>query len=444
MTDPRHEDAVARALDLLPEHDPARTDPVFIRNVALVREAAAARETAVDVWLTVSPLTAAPAGMLERIMEKLPQPLSEAEAAVPVSVRGSSLARTLLAAGGWAAAIVMACLWYGYDRAAEKQDSAGKGNDREDAIDGDPVSSRWMPGDASRRPAGRPAPTAGADRRLQEILRLRAALEREEGREKAPRIKILSPPGSMADRGVETRGELRRMLVNALRSTLEAETGAPGDDAVLVIERGWPSGDLIHLEDGATIRHRNFPEALWLDLGLLRADDGSYLDPVGNLIWSPDSEGRGFIGRRTVEGEDLGRYQRIAPEGNTPAEPASPAPQSNPFVQVEPGGFLIENPVDASVDVVIEGVLPPAEGEQHWFVWTLPDGSVHEEPVLREMFTPSGTLVGNFGGDPIYTGGFSQGGPQKLMPRGLVSLELQVRSSNGTVTGTLLQAGGKP
>lgn len=423
MTDSHRHDAVARALDLLPEDDPARSDPAFIGNVSLAGEARAARETAVDVWLTVSPLTAAPADILGRVMAQLPQPADLRQR--QGGPRGGSSLRTALAISGWAAAIVFAFLWLGQDRVGGLPPVAGR-----NPLTEDPVVDKAPPHRGSGMEAPERTAPAGSDRgrKLQEeILRLRATLAREESLEKAPRIKGLSPPGSIPHHPGQARDHLRRMLVNALRSSLEAETGAPGDRAVLVIERGWPGDGIANLDDGATLRHRNFPEEHWQDLGLLRSEDGSYYDPGSGLIWTPDPEGRGFVGRRAAEGESLDHYHRKA-GGAEPPEPT-------PFVQAEPSGFLIENPEDASVDVVIEGVSPAGEGEGHWFVWSLPDGTIHEQPVTSGMFTPSGTLVGNFSGNSInLPGGFN--------PGGTLNLELQTRSNTGAITGTILQTGG--
>ncbi len=102
----------------------------------------------------------------------------------------------------------------------------------------------------------------------------------------------------------------------------------------------------MQLENGATIRHRNFLENAWQELGLLKSDDGTYYDPANGMIWSPDPEQRGFIGRRSGEEDDLGRYQSELPEVERKAEP---------FVKAEPSVYLIESPEDATVGGLIIG-----------------------------------------------------------------------------------------
>lgn len=410
MSSADHEDAVARSLDFLPENDQAWTDPRFVKNRRLAEEARTAREAAIDVWLTVSPLRATPPDILGRIMEQV---APEVKPVLPA--RRARYVRWTLGIGGWAAAAVLLILPY-FDRAGHPDPGAGKLRLFPDPAGAPPVAKTLdRPGVAPSFPRDR------EQAMREQITRLTKAVQRQQDTRVFPKVKSLSTPGSVAENPSDTQQRLRRMLVNALRSSLEARTGAPGDSSSLVIERGWIPPGMHPLTDGETIRHRNFPEDSWQELGLWRTEGGAYYDPANDILWQPDPEGRGFIGRRSTEADDLtgdGEVDGVA--------------EGRPFTQSEPSGFLIENPENSSIDVIIEGVAPAPEGSSHYLVWTNPDGTTQEQIVTEEMFSPSGTLI---------TTGTVPMGPGSVfgsMTGNTSHFELQIRSNDGTSTEIIL------
>ena len=90
------EDATARALDLLPHDDPARSDPRLVRDAKCLEEIRATQEAAADVWLATSPLRAAPPEVLSSLMSKV-------ESRTPLAHRNVKFF-PWLAASGWVAA----------------------------------------------------------------------------------------------------------------------------------------------------------------------------------------------------------------------------------------------------------------------------------------------------------------------------------------------------
>ncbi|WP_353566115.1 hypothetical protein [Haloferula sargassicola] len=414
------EDALMRALDLLPQADASRTDPKFARNGDLLDEADAARETAINVWLASSRLSAAPPGTLGRIMDKLPPPSPPVRGQAEIS-RPWRLA----AVAGWAASIALACTWY-FTSSRESSmmtPAIGESVDLPEAVpDTRENQIRTSPTrlDRPRRPH--------EERRLrEEITRLREIVESANGKDHLPKVRKLSRPGSAGRNSEESREHLRKLLVDALRSSLEAETGAPGDPASLVIERGWPIEGVIPADSDMIVRHRHFPETSWEEFGLWQSDDGTYYDPASDMIWFPDPDQRGFIGRLADAGDDLDGFH-----------PGAGAAQTQKVTQTEPGGFLIEKPEDGTVDAVIEGINPPSEGQTTWLVWTLPDGSTNEQPLAESMFTGSGTILVNsgFGMEPIGNMGMAPN-----VGAGNTNLEIEVRTDDGTLLGTVLESG---
>jgi hypothetical protein len=345
MIRPDREDAVARALDILPPGDPAASDPRLLRDPALLEEARAAREAAADVWLAVSPLRAAPPDVLHSVMDKIGLP----QAASPE--RKLKLA-PLLAASGWAAAAAVAiCLW---PRGQQLQNP------------GSVVIHETPPTKSSLRDSESPVarsvsagPGATPQQREIERLRKRVAALREVEASAAPRIMSLTAPGVPRRTPEETNKRLSSALISALKNTLEAESGAPGDPAALVIQRGWLPEGLVAPEDGKAIRHLNFPEESWQENQLLRAADGSYLDPARQIVWTREGSGSTFVGRKTTEETDLAAYKQ-------PEETQTVAAVTT---RTEPEGFVIEDPLTHQAEVVIDQVPPPAAGNQHRIVW---------------------------------------------------------------------------
>lgn len=353
-------DAAARALDLLPPTDPARTDPRFLRDANLAREAHMTRDTAADVWLAVSPLRVAPAEALHEIMETIRPPASNKFA-------GRKLLPWLAASGWAAAAMVAILLWPRADEQKAANERTVSSNPREKPLAPDiPNMTR------SSRPRD-------------EILRLQTRLAdmREARRGELPRVMSLNAPGSARRTTAEANQRIQAILTEALRSALEAESGAPTDPASLVIERGWPVGG-VNVADDAIIRHRNFPEHAWRELGLQRSDTRDYYDAMSGMLWTKDPEGRGFLGRKIGSAEELIGFNNGLEPANEPSSP-----------RTTPEGFIIENPLLKSAEVVIDQVPPPAEGSAQYMVWTDSTGAANSLPFtsIGGVQNLSGTLI---------------------------------------------------
>lgn len=348
MSRTEREDATAKALDILPPGDEARSDPRLLRDPELLDEARLTREAAADLWLAVSPLRAAPSDVLHTVMAKI-----DAKPPAAAKVRRFT---PWLAASGWAAAAAVTVMLWPHSQ----QGGFGPGwakNSKGGTVESPntPVTeggSKEMPSKVPER----------EDRRLRmELMKLRGSLARlnDGAFTTAPRVMSLSSPGALERTPEEARERVWSVLTGALRSALEAESGAPGDSSDLVIERGWLPDAVTIPEDGGVIRHRNFPEVAWKELGLQRSDDGSYFDEDKGLVWTKDEEGRGFIGRKATEADDLSVFK---PPGQA-LELAVNQPRT------DPEGFVIEDPVTNKAEVVIDQVPPPGEGMFQEIVW---------------------------------------------------------------------------
>ncbi|NJM37822.1 MAG: hypothetical protein HC845_08195 [Akkermansiaceae bacterium] len=299
MNPPDLADATARALDLLPPEDPAVSDPRFLRNPALVEEARLTREAAADVWLAVSPLHVAPPELLHDLLEKI-------NPAVP---RKENPRRRFLpwfaAASGWAAAVIVA--FYLWPRSEKIQQSEIFRNAPDLPIPNREISSSVAP----------VSPPISREKRLhQKITQLQNRLAKVQNPNSfaAPRVWTLSAPGAARRSPEEARKRVQVILSNALRSTLEAERTKSSDLASLVIERGWLPEQMAAIEDGAILRHRNFPEHSWQELNLLRSEAGEYYDASRQIVWMADPEGRGFIGKKPDPQDDLERFKNEPPK----------------------------------------------------------------------------------------------------------------------------------
>ena len=327
-------DATARALDLLPPDDPARSDPRLLRDPELAEQARLTRETAAAVWLAVSPLCVAPPDLLQSVIAEI-QPLAPATSVKPRRYL------TWLAASGWAAAAVIAIsLWP--EPLTTLPPTATHPTARETQ------THREIVGKATPLPL----PTPRDARLRDEVVRLqkRLATLLTDSAQRTPRVISLTAPGAVPRTPEEAQQRLHSILTNALRSALEAVSATSADPASLVIERGWPPGGLTVPEDGGVIRHRHFPEQAWQELGLSRSVNGDYYDASSNTVWSADPEGRGFIGRKITADDDVARFTK--------------EPKTAPVkTRAAPEGFIIENPVDRSTEIFVENVpdLPPGK-----------------------------------------------------------------------------------
>ena len=354
-------DATARALDLLPPGDPAASDPRQRRDPRLAAEARDTREAAAEVWLAVSPLRVAPPEVLHAVMAEIDPPLS--------SNRKPRHYPAWLAAGGWAAAAAIAiALW------------------PEPAVTVPPKPTELaerVQGPREKTPVPAPArfPASRDERLREEIGRLKERLTAlDDPARRTPRVMSLSAPGAIRRTPEEARRRIQSILTNALRSTIEAASGAPSDPASLVIERGWLPGGLPLPDNGGVIRHRNFPERAWQELGLSRSADGEYYDASNKTIWSADPEGRGFLGRKIAGEEELTRFT---------ADPDVEGVLIRP--PVTPEGFIVENPEDGSSQVFIENV-PAVAGDRQLIVRVTDDaGTTTEIPLVQAVTPPVGT-----------------------------------------------------
>ena len=364
-------DATARALNLLPSGDPANTDPRQRRDPRLAEEARLTQQTAADVWLAVSPLHVAPPDVLHAIMAEIDPPASIS------SDNGRPLLRWL-AVSGWAAAVVLAgFLWQRPNVILSGVTESPK-----------PGVSNPKPENSPSLPPTPVSPTRDTQRKT-EILRLQTRLAEMKGASDSitPRVMCLTSPGAVRRSPEEIRRRVRTILTDALRSALEAESGAPSDPASLVIERGWLPGGLPVPSDGSAVRHRNFPEQSWQELGLLRSDAGEYYDASSKTLWTADPEEKGFIGRKITPDQDLTHFHADQEKDTSP--------RSQP--RVLPEGFVIANPEKNNSEVVIDQVPPPAEGTSQFVVWTDTTGATQTAPVEDLTVTlPTAATWGDF------------------------------------------------
>lgn len=354
------EDALARALDLLPEGDPARDDPRLARNPALAAEARAARETAADVWLAVSPLRAAPPEALPAILRKI----SPVAAAKPAP-------RWPLATG-WAAAAAIALAWWIHHSVEVSKPTPAP----DAAAISTPAEGRErIPSMAA--PARERQPHAERERLRRELAQLREAIQYELGADQpgwSPRITALSAPGATPVDPDVSRNRLMAVLTGALRGLLE------GDDALLVIERGWLPQGALELADDEWVRHRNFPQEEWSEHGLLMSGDGRFYDPAQGLLWTADTASTDFIGRRVrAEDGDLAEFQRDV------ERPAEPTVEPQRFVEKAPSGFLIEDPSTGDAQLLVEGLRPPPDGSSYQLV----GASLSIGPIGNTFYSPN-------------------------------------------------------
>lgn len=376
------EDAIAKALDILPPGDGARSDPRLTRDAELTEEARLTRETAADVWLAVSPLRAAPPDVLHNVMAKID--------AKPAAVAKARRFTPWLAASGWAAAIAVAMsLWPQARQEGSLQIAFTKDRPAEEPKEGTPHAP-----ESPKNP--RPPEQDRNEQRLRnELKNLRSSLARmnSEASLNAPRVMSLSSPGAVERTPEEARERVWAILTGALWSALEAESGAPNDPAALVIERGWLPDGVAVPEPGEFIRHRNFPETSWQDLGLLKSDEGTYYDPAKNLIWAREGEGRSFIARLATGQDNLASYKPAE------EEPAIAANQTRSQAE----GFVIEDPVNDTAQIMVDQVPPLTEGNERYVVWTDKTGKQNRMPVAslnalnsaaNTPFSPTGTFSG--------------------------------------------------
>ncbi|MES2920999.1 MAG: hypothetical protein V4819_05615 [Verrucomicrobiota bacterium] len=348
-------DATARALDLLDSNDPANSDPRLLRDPRLAEEARLTREAAAEVWLAVSPLRVAPGDVLPELMAKIDPSARTAPGTGPRFL-------PWLAVSGWAAAAALA--FFLWPDAAVHESGGGRKQLADDSF----------AADAAHQPAPSPAPPTSREVRIRkEIVRLqeRLAIVGRDRSEEAPRVMHLTAPGTVRRTAEESRQRVQSILTNALRSALEAESASPSEPAALVIERGWLPGGLPLPTNGGIIRHRNFPEQTWQEMGLLRSADGEYLDASANTIWSADPAGRGFIGREITGEEDVTRF-------NTDPDPAITKVTKPRTV---PEGFIVENSNDNSSEIVIDQVPAPEPGNGHVVLVTDSSGNTEAIPL---------------------------------------------------------------
>jgi len=348
-------DATARALDLLPPDDPACSDPRLARNPLLAAESRLTREAAADVWLAVSPLHIAPPEVLHSVMEEIRPHVA--------ATSGRHRYLPWLAISGWAAAGIIAFLMWPKFRVTEPRAAADL-----------PVSASAEP---MRPPALTELPALPATREVRlrrEIVRLQERLTvLNNGSIPIPRVLSLHAPGAPRRTPQEARQHVQSILTAALRSALEAESGAPADAAELVIERGWPvpQGD-------AVVRHRHFPESNWQELGLLRSSNGEYYDPVSKTVWTAEPGGKSFLGRKSDEGDNIAEFKmELHPS-------AAPVPKPRTL----PEGFVIENVAEKTAEVVIDQLPPPQAGMEHVIVLTDSAGETTTLPVPETTADP--------------------------------------------------------
>lgn len=345
------EDAMARALDLLPTDDPARSDPRLVRDAALVEEARATREAAADLWLAVSPLRAAPPDLLPSVMEKIGLPV--------VAANRRQRYFPWIAASGWAAAAVVAVsLWpqrHAQGPLPLPGAVAGQAPTKSPGAAGNPVFPVVPQAEEIRSPERQ---------QRDELMRLRNLLAdlREEQMVSAPRVMSLSAPGSIEPTPEEARERVWAVVTHALRHSLVAGRGpaSAGGGQNLIFDAGLPDASAF-ADDETVLMHLNFPENSWQEHGLLRSDDGNYYDPAQQVLWVPDGAGFGFFGKKTPEVEIDGEVYKAASE----VQDIASIERKN-----EAQGYVVEDPLTKKAEVFVDGVLPPEEGSKQVLKWT--------------------------------------------------------------------------
>lgn len=409
MNRPDREDAVARALGILPPGDPAANDPRMVRDESLTEEARATREAAADLWLAVSPLRAAPPEVLHSVMDKIglpaaERPLPKVRRFVPI-----------LAASGWAAAVAVAfCLW---PRHGE---------------DGLPVAS-VTPREPSTKASNRGEDASGnlnaeADYWRRQAVGLQKAMEvmRQNELASLPRVLSLNKPGSPRSTPGQSRQQMfqkmYQIVANSFRDQLEVSPNNGGDlVADFVIERGYMQPGMDLANEDTVLRHRSFPEQSWQELGLLRSENGEYFDQARHLLWVPDPATNSFLGRRAEANMDLSGF-------------AKPEQPKQDLVQNEPEGFVLDDPTTKKAEVVIDQVQPPKQGYEHKIVWTDESGATGTIPVVAAALAGAGGANSN--GAVFFANGSSRyvlaGGPFMWNP----NLDLASFSTTNSLGGS--------
>jgi hypothetical protein len=400
MNRPDREDAVARALDMLPPGDPAASDPRLVRDPELAEEARATREAVADLWLAVSPLRAAPPEVLHSVMDKIDLPAAETP-----GPKRRRLA-PLLAASGWAAAAAVAiCLW-------PRHAGEGSGSGIAGSVPKAPPSKASARGDLeSLAESGSAGIDLHTERLRREYASMQKAMEMMRRSELAtlPRVMSLTTPGSPRRSPEESRKQMFQKMFqivsNSFRDQLDVYDGEEGDKADFVIEHGYMQPGMDLANDDIVLRHRNFPEYAWQERGFWHSDDGSYYDPARHLLWEPDPAGGGFLGRRATEDSLVGSYTK-------PDQAANIAKVDPPKSQ--PEGFVLEDPVTKKAEVVIDQVPAPRVGFEQRIQWTDASGASGTIPVVAAASASTASTNGN--GAVYFTSGSNRyltlaGGP---------------------------------
>ncbi|MCW1887373.1 hypothetical protein OKA04_21730 [Luteolibacter flavescens] len=402
------DDATAKALDLLPHDDPARSDPRLVRDAQCLEEIRATQETAADVWLATSPLRAAPPEVLSSIMSKV-------DARTPLAHRNVKFF-PWLAASGWVAAAVAFILW---PRGGEQAPDVAKV--------GLPTA---LPSKSVRDTATTlPVPGAPADRRAipddrrmrEDLLRYQAQLHNldEQGALTAPRVLSLHSPNAL----LPSAEEMQRRVTNALGWMMELEGGMSADPARLVIKNGWMP-ESMSLSDGEYVRHLNFPPNAVEDYALMVSGDGAYYDKANDMIWAKDENGHGYLGRRVTAEDNLSAYH--FPDADTLAA-------NRVEVRTEPEGLVVEDPMTNTAKVLIDKVKPPQPGYEQVVVWTDTSGNENRIPVNNPVSATTTPTVTPLTNPPSNTSASSG----STTTKGVVSLA----TPSITVLPSLAQAG---
>ena len=369
MKGTEREDAMARALDLLPTDDPARSDPRLVRDVALVEEARATREAAADLWLAVSPLRAAPPDLLPSVMEKIGLPV--------VTANRRQRYFPWIAASGWAAAAVVAVSLWPQRHAPGPGVVAGPAPTKSPAAAGSPVFPTVPPAEEFRTPERQ---------RRDELMRLRNTVAdlREEQSVSAPRVMSLTAPGLIEPTPEEARERVWGVLTRALRHSLVTGRGraSAGGGQNMIFDAGLPDASAF-ADENTVLMHLNFPEDSWQEFGLLRSDAGIYYDPSQQVLWVPDGAGFGFFGKKTPEAEIEAEVYKAGPEVQ---DIASVGHRS------EAQGYVVEDPLTKKAEVFVDGVQAPGEGTKQVLKWTDAAGNSGELEV--------GTMSASAGANP--------------------------------------------
>jgi hypothetical protein len=147
-------------------------------------------------------------------------------------------------------------------------------------------------------------------------------------------------------------------------------------------------------------------------------------------VWGPDPEGRGFIGRKISEQDDVADFTQESDQQDTPPKP-----------QATPEGFVIENPAEKTTEIVVENMPTPPDGKIIVLQFTSAEGVKTETPLIPldgGGVASANPIPANTGLAPSYSySGSSALGPVTLIGGDYAQFGVGKVVSNGVRTNNL-------